>query len=281
MRLMTTQDVGLGLELCKLAGWNQTADDWLNLILCAPDGCFVAEWEGKPAGTVTTTSYGTDVAWIGMMLVHPAQRRQGIGKALMNRALEHLRSQPVCCIKLDATPAGQPLYEKLGFKPEWTFQRWQHAKLATVECNPRFKVRRWLAADFTSLQQLDRLAFGAGRFVLLRRMLDLVSREVVGASAAGRVNSYGFVRKGRLALYLGPIVGESLPAAAPVIKSLLAPLEGRAVFWDIPDAQTGAIELAKSFGFEPVRQLTRMCLGKNHCPGDPRMIFAIAGPEVG
>jgi len=61
-----------------------------------------------------------------MMMVHPASRRQGIGNALLQRALDHLRQFGVRCIKLDATPMGQPLYAKIGFVPEWTLTRWEH-----------------------------------------------------------------------------------------------------------------------------------------------------------
>lgn len=281
IRRMTSQDVGFGMELCALAGWNQTRDDWMNLLRCAQDGCFVAEWEGKPAGTVTTTRYGTDLAWIGMMLVHPSQRRQGIGRALMLHALSRLHERGVRCIKLDATPAGRPLYEKLGFQTEWTFTRCVHARLPVVEPPANCKVRKLLPSSYEPVQALDLKAFGADRFFLVRRMQDLVSRSLVGATMKARVNSFGFVRRGTIASYLGPIVAGSFPAAAPVIKSLLNPLQGRAVLWDIPDAQTGAIEFAKRLGFEPARQLTRMFLGENLCPGVPRMIFALAGPEIG
>jgi len=281
IRLMTVKDVEFGLALCVLAGWNQTERDWLNLWICARDGCFVAEWEGKPVGTVTTTRYGTDLAWIGMMLVHPAQRRKGIGRALMNHALMHLRSRAVRCIKLDATPEGKPLYALLGFDEEWTLTRWTHALLGGLKSPPNCKVRERRAEDWGALQNLDSRAFGADRLPLIRQMQGVNRLSCVGISPKGRINSFGFMRTGRLAVYIGPIIGESLPAAAPAIKVLLASVRGRPVFWDIPDAQTGAIELAKRLGFEPARQLTRMFLGENHCPGDPRMIFGLAAPEVG
>ncbi|MCB1202766.1 MAG: GNAT family N-acetyltransferase, partial [Verrucomicrobiae bacterium] len=57
-----------------------------------------------PAGTATTTSYASDLAWIGMVLVHPDFRRQGIGTALLERAIRHLREERrVTCVRLDAT----------------------------------------------------------------------------------------------------------------------------------------------------------------------------------
>ena len=65
---MTTLDIPLGMRLKQQAGWNQLAADWSRLIDMQPDGCFVAECDGTPVGTVATCVFG-DVAWIAMMLV--------------------------------------------------------------------------------------------------------------------------------------------------------------------------------------------------------------------
>ena len=118
LRLMTANDLAFADSLRALAGWNQTRDDWRDLIALEPTGCFVAEWKGAPAGTATTTCYGKQVAWIGMALVHPECRRRGIGKALLNHCIAHLENRRIQCIKLDATPLGKTLYEQLGFRDE-------------------------------------------------------------------------------------------------------------------------------------------------------------------
>ena len=58
-------------------------------------------------------------------MVHPDHRGGGIGRRLMEQALEHLSGRRVVSMKLDATPAGKPLYEKLGFITELVIQRWE------------------------------------------------------------------------------------------------------------------------------------------------------------
>jgi predicted N-acetyltransferase YhbS len=112
LRRMTEADLPGADELRRLAGWNQTAEEWRRSLSLEPEGCFVALQDGKVAGTVTTITYGRALAWIGMMLVHPDHRGRGIGTGLMQQALKYLQDRGVKCIKLDATPAGQPLYEK-------------------------------------------------------------------------------------------------------------------------------------------------------------------------
>ena len=124
LRLMTVDDIPEAMRLKDLAGWNQTAADWERFLSAGPEGCFVAEREGRVVGTSTTIVYEGRFAWIGMVLVEQQFRGQGIGTALLERAIQYLDSRNIPCMKLDATPQGRVLYEKLGFVSEYDIERW-------------------------------------------------------------------------------------------------------------------------------------------------------------
>jgi len=117
-------DLDFAQEVRSLAGWNQTLHDWERLLACEPDGCFLLKLDGQPAGTATTTVHGGEVGWIGMVLVHPDFRRLGCATRLLHHCIDYLRPR-VRCIKLDATPHGRKVYEKLGFVPEADLHRWE------------------------------------------------------------------------------------------------------------------------------------------------------------
>src|SRR3954465_129988 len=85
IREMTLADLAIGMHLKDQAGWNQREDDWRRLLAMQPDGCFLAELDGTPVGTVTTCRFGP-VAWIAMMLVDSRFRHRGIGRKLMTHA---------------------------------------------------------------------------------------------------------------------------------------------------------------------------------------------------
>ena len=68
VRGMTVDDVPLGMRLKGQAGWNQIEADWRRFLALEPDGCFVAELDGKPVATTTTCVFDS-VAWIAMVLV--------------------------------------------------------------------------------------------------------------------------------------------------------------------------------------------------------------------
>ena len=282
LRQMTEGDVPAADELRRLAGWNQTLEDWRRLLWLEPRGCFVAVQNGEVVGTVTTTTHGQALAWIGMMLVHEAHQRRGIGTRLMRQALEYLQGRGVKCVKLDATPAGRPLYEKLGFVSQWTLTRCR--RLAEDETqypeSAASKARDLADADWDAVAEIDAVAFGAPRNRLLRSLAQ-DSRAGLVWPAQGRVVGWGMLRPGANDDYLGPLVCSSAEGSLSLVAALLGKAGRHAVIWDVPDQNKSAKTTAQRFGFVPLRPLTRMCLGPNPVADNPQAQFAIADPAVG
>jgi GNAT superfamily N-acetyltransferase len=257
-----------GLGLCRIAGWNQIRADWERLLELNPTGCYAAESEGRIIGTVTSTHFGKSLAWIGMMLVHPDFRRRGIASQFIQSCLKHLEQAGIPCARLDATPTGARVYEKLGFVPEWEIRRWQREPRSD-DLQPAVNLSSLTSDHLT----LDYLAFGADRTELLNRLRS--DSHLVRAKAA-----YGMLRSGHLADYLGPVVAASVDQAAFVIEQLCE-VTNRKIFWDVPVPNAAAVSLARSLGFKPCRDLLRMRKGDCANPADVQLQFAIAGPSTG
>ncbi|MGZ0172571.1 MAG: GNAT family N-acetyltransferase [Planctomycetales bacterium] len=266
IRQMRLDDLDCAMNLKDQVGWNQTPDDIRRLVEYEPEGCFIAELDGIPVGTVSTTSYGTKLAWIGMMLVLPEYRRRGIARKLMQSSLDYLLGRGVTCIKLDATPLGQPMYEQLGFHAEWGFQRWEREGDEIA----RFPPDGSLSAD---LLAIDETAFGADR-----------SAWLTSVGAGCRVfttrSSFGMLRPGSVATYLGPMVSQVESEVEPLVIEMLSTVAGR-VFWDIPRGNVVSETLAAQHGFQPVRQLLRMWSGDANVAGRPDLQFALLDPTTG
>jgi len=279
IRCLRPDDLAAADQLRAELGWNQTIQDWQRLLELSPEGCFVAERMGKIVGTSTTVSYGTALAWIGMMMVHPASRGQGIGEALLRRCVEHLRQRGVACIKLDATPMGQPLYARIGFVPEWTLTRWEHhgsplAVEPVPDCIQPPTEKHWQA-----ILALDTQLCGAPRGPLLRSMAASSRRAMVYHSG-GSVLGFGMLRNGARAGYLGPIAAQ--PGMGELlVRCLLSGHGDQPIFWDVPDPNQPASRLARQLGFTSLRPLTRMYLESNLAPTDPFNQWAIADPATG
>jgi len=296
LRKLTAADLPFADTVRELAGWNQTLDDWQRFLAAEPEGCFLAEWNGWPAGTATTTIYSADLAWIGMVLVHPDYRRRGIGRALLQHCIDYLRSRGIRCIKLDATPAGKLVYDGLGFSSEWTLKRWAgrtpigsagqpDTGSADAPVGARFcrhpGLRTWQAGDLAVLEELEKTAFGVPRRSLLSALASQSKIALVLETGPGRISGFGFARPGSKALYLGPVVADCASAGLALLRAVIARHPGQLTFWDIPDLNQPSVSLAENLGFTVQRPLIRMFLGDNAAPGDPSRQFALAGPEVG
>ncbi len=281
VRCLTSADLAFADSVRAQAGWNQTLDDWRRFLAADPEGCFLAEWNGAPAGTATTTVYAPELAWIGMVLVHPDYRRRGIARALLERCIEYLRGRGARCIKLEATPPGKQVYDELGFKDEWTLTRWECAEFQPRPGGLEGRIRSWREADARNIEPFDEQAFGVCRERLVRTLARQSRCALALESETGSLAGYGLLRNGSQALYLGPVAATSADGAIQLIRGLLARGDGGRIFWDIPDPNHTAVSFAQQHGFTAQRTLTRMYLGENAAPGDARKQFALAGPELG
>jgi len=276
VRMMTPADIAAGMRLKDLAGWNQTTEDWTRFLQENSGGCFVAEWDGRVAGTVTTIVYEGRVAWIGMVLVDPEARGKGIGTALLERAIAHLDERRVPCIKLDATPQGKPLYARLGFRVEYEMERRALKRIV----RPTSQVPRPIE-DWTAIFDLDRDAFGADRSAVLRSVAGAAPELALAARQGGPVEGYAFGRKGSRADHLGPWICRNARAARELLQNFLERSSREAIFVDVPAENAWATQIAREQGFEISRPLTRMFRGENRHPGRPELVGAILGPEFG
>jgi GNAT superfamily N-acetyltransferase len=264
---LTTADVSDALALSTEAGWNQTADDWRMLIELSPQGCIAIEVDGEVVSTATLTCYGTKLAWIGMVLTRIKYRGRGYAMRLLKECLRLADELGVESVKLDATNLGQPLYEKLGFRPEQPVERWWRAgrEEAIAPSAPPPSSDDWSSADQN--------AFGVDRSALLTKL----ARRNAPCSIS---DSYLLTRAGREISYLGPSVCSSLPTARTLIERALQHPSAGGWFWDLLLANQPAVSLSRDFGFAPKRHLLRMVRGKD-VRGNEGAIYALAGFELG
>jgi len=282
LRVMTEQDIRVGLRLNTLSGWNQTAVDWHRFLDNSPDGCFVMEHDMKVVGTATTISYENRFAWIGMVLVDPEYRTRGIGTQLLRKTVEYLDQRCIPTMKLDATPLGKPLYQKLGFVPEFEIERLvlkrtSEAASATLGsiCTQVGKV------EMEQVVRMDREVFGANRGFLLRSLFREAPELALTVQEDGAPRSYAFGRRGAFADHLGPWTATSRGSAEVLLQGFLARSSRETVIVDCVKSNVVACELLNACGFATSRPLTRMTRGPNTFPARPDLMCAILGPEFG
>lgn len=270
-------DLPSALALSRAAGWNQTENDWRRMIGMQPEGAFLGVWSGAPAGTVLANIFGR-VAWIAMMLVDEKLRRRGIGAALMRHALAFLKDRGVGCVRLDATPAGQPLYELLGFQAEYVLAR-HGGVLAQATGRADGKVEPARPEDTEAILELDRRVTGADRskflLPLIAEQADGVRVVRDGAVLAG----FAATRPGARAQMIGPCLGDSRSGPL-LIADALRRHAGQEVYIDVPVFRDEVEGLLHEHGLTVQRHLMRMVRGERAAE-QPAQLWASSGPEKG
>jgi GNAT superfamily N-acetyltransferase len=281
IRLLTESDIPAAMKLKEAAGWNQTENDWRSLLTLEPQGCFAATLNDELLGTTTTTTYGEELAWVGMVLVQPEKRRLGIATRLLRTALDYLH-QKVATVKLDATVAGKPVYERLGFRVESLIERWTGISNSKAVANDI--VQSVATLDETTVKDLfvlDRRSFGADRSELLNTLIKRLSFPAALARAEdGSLIGYSLSRSGTRAGYVGPIISIDPNQVEALLDRILSHLSGQRVYIDFNTASQADSSLLLDRGFVKERELVRMALGNSSSTTSP-FVFAIAGPEVG
>lgn len=289
IELLGDADIEGGLRLSDAAGWNQTAQDWqvfLHHGHCV--GC--RSPEGELVGTAAALPYSGGLpgglGWVSMVLVAQAWRHRGLATSLLQRCIDFLRQSGVTPV-LDATPAGEQVYRRMGFVAGYGLDRWQGTVApAPLPGEMAALVREGSLSDLEHVLALDLQANGLHRHFLLdsfARRPD--SRIWLGADGQGFV----IVRAGRRAAQVGPLVAASTVQALALLTAAFSTLRG-AVFLDVLQRCTAVAHWLEARGFTRQRPFVRMALpaaGATSSAGTilpmqaHTSLHGLAGPEFG
>ena len=281
IRPLTVEDIGEAIQLSHAERWNQTEKDWELLIQTPENICLAADLNGKLIGTSTAINYNNAIAWIGMVLVNREYRGRGVSKLLLSELfnrLKHIRS-----IKLDATPAGQPVYQKFGFKDEYVLHRMTVDSVSTKAIsneNVNFP-ERIQTEDLSEVIEFDKQVFGANRKQLIEFLIKnnpgnswLIRREE-------KICGVVLGRKGSRFYQIGPVLAANEEDAKILIAKVIRELQVEPLVVDVPADKKALTEWLSRLGFQIQRPFIRMYQNENPFPGIPEQQFLICGPEFG
>jgi predicted N-acetyltransferase YhbS len=291
-RAMQPGDIESGLQLCRLAGWDQVQRDWERFIsdenatvslaiypkTQSPSSSSSGVEARQIIGTVATIRYGAEFGWIGMLLVHPDVQGRGVGAVLLGHATAELAGVP--SIRLDATPAGHILYRKHGFVDEFPLRRME-ATSVVIERSQHSSIAPLKHADLAEVVAFDRPAFGAPRADVLAWMLDGAPACGFVARRGGQVVGYVVGRDGHEFNHLGPIVAVDASLAVELARTCLAVRPGKAVVIDSASDAAEWRSFLEQAGFHEQRPYIRMYRGGTPTLSSKSQQFAILGPEFG
>ena len=216
LEAMETEHLDGAVLLSREAGWPHRREDW-ELVLSVSEG-IVALHDGRVVATTMMTPFGSDAAAINMVIVDTAMRGRGLGRKLMDAALDKAGARNC---RLVATKEGLPLYEKLGFVAVGEIV--QHQGKALKVATPTNA--SWARDDdYKRICSLDRAACALDRSRLMRVLRRVAQFAVIREH--GDVVAFAGVRAFGRGLVIGPVVASSSQQAKDLIQFMLAHHEG-------------------------------------------------------
>jgi GNAT superfamily N-acetyltransferase len=273
-RRMTESDLPAAHAQSQAVGWPHRLEDW-QFVLSLGTG-FVAAEGSAVVGTALCWKQGDAHASLGMIIVSPEHQGKGIGRELMNLVLEELGSR---CTLLIATPAGQPLYERLGFVATGTIHQHQGtmAPIASVALAAGENIRLAEPDDIANIIALANRATGMSRDAVLKQLVSVAEAAVLERN--GELAGFSFIRRFGRGHAIGPLVAPDSERAKALIAHWSSAYAGSFVRVDV----TGASGLGDWLAEAGLVQVdTGVAMARNGVPlrDDTVMQFAIVNQAL-
>ncbi len=273
---LTPERIAGGLLLSAEAGWNQIADDWRFMLGSGAAFGFADDSDRLVASGLTVEF--ADYAWISMILVTQAWRRQGLATRLMERcidALDRKRLMPA----LDASPAGREVYRRIGFRDTAASTR-LGGDLSNATPPAGSELAALTPADLAAVAAYDKVSSGTDRTLLLGHLLQRLPPAAFVARRQGAVGGFVMARPGRMSAQIGPLVAED-DATALALLAAAGRAIGGPVCLDLFDQRQSLRAWLDGRGFRPLTRFFRMVRGPATIAPEDHKTYVIAGPELG
>ncbi|WP_321898829.1 GNAT family N-acetyltransferase [Paraburkholderia heleia] len=276
----TESDIEGAHALSQQFRWPHRSDDW-RFAAAAGHGFVVREGE-TVVGTALCWPWGKQGATLGLVIVSADQQGRGIGRMLMERLLAALGPRMTV---LHATEAGEPLYEKLGFRKIGLLHQHQGDRFAApiVEPPAGERLRPLEPGDTPRLIELASRASGLERSALVPPLLDV--SQGVAVVRGDTLLGFALLRPFGRGHAIGPVVaaavdGLHVQRAKALIANRLAANAGAFTRLDTPD-ERGLGPWLESIGLARVDTVVKMA--RNGEPAhDPAVLqFAIVNQALG
>jgi GNAT superfamily N-acetyltransferase len=276
IRALTPADLDTADALLVAAyGGASRRERLASYLVLQPDGWILALWDGAPAGVAGIRNYGP-MAYIGLVGVTPAYQRRGIAMALMQSLLRWNAEHGSPVLQLDASPAGAPLYERLGFADDGqtvSFVYEDRARRPPLsELVEPLRMR-----DIPNLAAFDTPIFGANRAAVFELLLREAPERAFVVRGAGQISGYLFAQSATIGPWAArtPAHAEALLGAALQLSYAVGP------FVLAPSTNPNTGTLLQRYGFTPNRSLRHMRLGGAGPVGRRELLYGLASFAIG
>jgi GNAT superfamily N-acetyltransferase len=269
---MNREDVDLAVDWAALEGWNPGLNDADTYFRADPNGFFLAEVNGEPAGCISAVAYDENYGFMGFYIVRPELRNQGIGKALWKASMKYMGKR---VIGGDGVMEMLDKYALSGFRIAH-----QNARYEGIGKASSLRLANLGDVPFEKLISYDRRFFPALRTDFLKSWISQPGGNFQAVMAGNRLAGYGVIRPCRRGFKIAPLFADTPEMAEKLFASLASFAKDEPVFLDIPLCNPAAKQLVERHAMKSVFETARIYRGT---PPDLPLdrIYGITSFEVG
>lgn len=274
LRRMTAGDVAAVHALSKAEQWPHRSQD-LSAMLAVGTG-LVAEMGGDIVASTMWWPCGDDMASLGMVIVARTHRGSGLGRIIMQAALDEIGDRSVI---LNATESGLPLYRKLGFAGISEIRQHQGASFMAplVPLEEGERIRPIGASDDAPVAALVEAATGLHRPAMMAALLEKGHGLVLDRQ--GTLTGFALFRRFGRGYVIGPVVAPDKERAKALIAQWLGMRSGEFTRLDIL-GDSGLGDWLENLGIINVDRVVTMVRGAAPRPTGPARSFAIVSQAL-
>ena len=241
-------------------GWNPGLHDLGAAFAVDPDAFVALRHDDALVGTGSVYSYDRAFGFMGLFVLLPDHRGQGVGGILWRHRhrLVHERLSPGATCGMDGVLPMVPFYEKGGFVTAHEDVRWSGLAQGDGGGEADPAAVDLATVPFEQVDAYDRTRAAAPRTAFLRRWLAI--EGAIGAAVVTDSNllGYALLRPASEGWRFGPFHADDPVTAERIAATLLARVAGQPVHLDVPSPNTEAIALAERHGLAPGFVCARM-----------------------
>ncbi len=274
-RRMTANDLPAAHKLSLSALWPHRLEDW-KFIQQLGEG-IVAEGESGIIGTVMCWIHGADYASLGMTIVSPDHRRQGIARELISRILKEIGDR---AILLHANASVQ-LFESFGFvQTDWVHRHQGSVFRAPfVPLGAGERIRPIGPRDEAALADMANRSTGMPRATVIKHLLTVA--DIVAIDRYGELIAFAALRKFGLGYVIGPVVAPDVDRAKALIAHWAGTHAGSFVRVDVPDSHALSPWLTEMGLVQVDEMVSSMVRGEPPRPDPSITRFALLSQSLG
>ena len=223
------------MMLSMRAGWNQLESDMQRMCALDPEGSLVARikvaGESIPVSTGAALPLGDNDCWIGMILVHPELRRQGLAGEMMLRLLAYSIEKGKVINGLDATPMGNTVYGALGYRESYRLWRciFPTAQFGRRQDIPGVSIRRVEEKDLEAIIAYDSARWLYRENVIRALWKDSEEEAWLALDSSDNLCGYLLARPGRIRHFVGPFIADSREVACSLLAHVSSSLSSKGI----------------------------------------------------